>query len=165
MTATVVLGPAATREEWLAARCPGVTGTDISAILGANPWATPLDIWLDKTGRGREVHMNDAMRRGTDLEPTIVKWAHRHLEEVYGGRWWVEYEGLPKLVAHPDRPLLLGRWTPWRIPGCDVADRGQDREARRVAHRCPVALRRPSPVVPRGVRPRPRPARGVRRDG
>ena len=108
MTATVVLGPTATREEWLAARRMGITGTDISAILGANPWATPLDIWLDKTGPEHEVHMNDAMRRGTDLEPTIVKWAHRHLEEVYGGRWWVEYEGLPKLVAHPDRPLLLG---------------------------------------------------------
>ena len=62
MTATVVLGPTATREEWLAARRLGVTGTDISAILGANPWATPLDIWLDKTGPAREVRENDALR-------------------------------------------------------------------------------------------------------
>ena len=108
MTATVILESDATREEWLAARRLGVTGTDISAILGANPWTTPLDVWLEKTGRGTAVRMNDAMRRGADLEPTIVKWAHRHLEEAYGGRWWIEYDDLPLLVAHPDRPLLLG---------------------------------------------------------
>jgi putative phage-type endonuclease len=108
MTATVILESDATREEWLAARRLGVTGTDISAILSANPWTTPLDVWREKTGRGTEVRMNDAMRRGTDLEPTIVKWAHRHLEEAYGGRWWIEYDDLPLLVAHPDRPLLLG---------------------------------------------------------
>ena len=108
MTATVILESDATREEWLAARRLGVTGTDISAILGANPWTTPLDVWLEKTGRGTAVRMNDAMRRGTDLEPTIVKWAHRHLEEAYGGRWLIEYYDLPQLVAHPDRPLLLG---------------------------------------------------------
>ena len=110
--------------------------------------------------------MNDAMRRGTDLEPTIVKWAHRHLEEVYGGRWWVEYEGLPN-------------WSPTRTGRCysgsmDALAHSKDAtwliEAKTGKHAelltgVPVALRRPSPVVPRGVRPRPRPARGVRRDG
>ena len=28
----------------------GITGTDISAIMGLNPWKSPLDIWNEKKG-------------------------------------------------------------------------------------------------------------------
>ena len=38
------------RTEWLAERRKGVTSTDIAAIAGQSPWATALDVYLDKLG-------------------------------------------------------------------------------------------------------------------
>lgn len=36
---------------WHAFRAKGVGGSDMSTILGLNQWATPYDLWLEKTGR------------------------------------------------------------------------------------------------------------------
>lgn len=38
-------------EAWLRFRRLGVGGSDMSTILGLNPWMTPYDLWLEKTGR------------------------------------------------------------------------------------------------------------------
>jgi predicted phage-related endonuclease len=38
------------REEWLVLRRKGIGGSDVSAILGINPWKTAMDVWLEKTG-------------------------------------------------------------------------------------------------------------------
>lgn len=38
------------------------------AVLGLNPWITPYQLWLTKTGRF-EPPVTQAMQRGTDLEP------------------------------------------------------------------------------------------------
>jgi putative phage-type endonuclease len=50
----------------------GITGTDISAILGMNPWRGPFDVWLDKTGEGVGVVETDAMRWGKRLELAVA---------------------------------------------------------------------------------------------
>lgn len=36
---------------WHAFRAKGVGGSDMSTILGMNQWASPYDLWLEKTGR------------------------------------------------------------------------------------------------------------------
>ena len=38
----------ANREEWLAARKKGIGGSDASALLGLNPYSSPLRVYLDK---------------------------------------------------------------------------------------------------------------------
>ncbi|KAB5608389.1 YqaJ viral recombinase family protein [Bifidobacterium jacchi] len=42
---------ASRRDAWLQFRTLGVGGSDMGTILGLNPYATPYDLWLEKTGR------------------------------------------------------------------------------------------------------------------
>jgi putative phage-type endonuclease len=97
MTAVVVL-ERGSRARWLARRRKGITATDVPAILGVSPWATPLDVWLDKVNpQPRPVTY--AMRRGLALEQAIAaEWATGSAAIV---------ERPPMLVAHPDHPKLL----------------------------------------------------------
>lgn len=58
-------------EEQLALRRQGLGSSDIPAVAGLSRWRTPLDVWLDKTGRAPVVPTTAAMRRGIALEPVI----------------------------------------------------------------------------------------------
>ena len=68
-----------TREEWLAERKSGIGGSDAAAILGLSPWATPVTVWLDKTGRAPDREETEAMRIGTELEDFV---ARRYMAET-----------------------------------------------------------------------------------
>jgi predicted phage-related endonuclease len=59
------------REEWLLQRKGGIGGTDISAILGLNPWRRPIDVYLSKLGLA-EQPQTQAMRLGSRMEPVIA---------------------------------------------------------------------------------------------
>ncbi len=53
----------------------GLGGSDVAAILGLNPYATPLNVWADKTGKVplRSVSPdNEAIIWGNALEPVIA---------------------------------------------------------------------------------------------
>lgn len=67
------------RQEWLAERRKGIGGSDVAAILGMSPWATPLTVWLDKTGRAPDKPETEAMRIGTELEDFV---ARRYAQET-----------------------------------------------------------------------------------
>jgi len=62
------------RSEWLRQRRSGIGGTDISAIIGLNPWRTPLDVWRDKTGRDTsETITAEAAYWGNALEDLVAR--------------------------------------------------------------------------------------------
>lgn len=65
--------------EWLAHRRGLRNASETPAVLGISPWVTPYQLWLAKTGRATE-EPNEAMRRGTALEPLA-----RHAYEVETG--------------------------------------------------------------------------------
>jgi putative phage-type endonuclease len=70
-----------TRAEWLAARKPFVGGSEVAALLGLSPWKTPVDLFLDKTGRrSDEQEPSEALRLGTELED----YAARRYTETTG---------------------------------------------------------------------------------
>lgn len=50
-----------------------IGASDISAIIGVNPWTTPYDCWLIKTGKKKEPQENSAMKRGKNLESEARK--------------------------------------------------------------------------------------------
>lgn len=53
------------KEEWLRVRKRGLGGSDISVLLGINPWRSELELWLDKTNQTNEpVVENEAMYFG-----------------------------------------------------------------------------------------------------
>lgn len=67
----VLTTPDMTHAEWLATRATGVGASDVSAILGVNPWAGPFDVWAAKTGRAAPIEESRIMRLGHVLEPAI----------------------------------------------------------------------------------------------
>lgn len=63
------------REEWLEHRRQGIGGSDAAAILGMNPWKSPMDVWLEKTGEFTEDESqdNEKMYWGTALEDIVAR--------------------------------------------------------------------------------------------
>ena len=63
------------REQWLELRRLGIGGSDASAILGLNPWKTPMDIWLEKTGEFLDdaAPENEKMYWGNMLEDIVAR--------------------------------------------------------------------------------------------
>lgn len=55
--------------EWLAYRLTKFNASESAAVLGLSPWQTPYQLWLQKTGRSEGCNANQAMLRGTELEP------------------------------------------------------------------------------------------------
>jgi putative phage-type endonuclease len=53
--------------EWRAHRLAHRNASETAAVLGLSPWATPYQLWLQRTGRAEQA-INAAMARGTELE-------------------------------------------------------------------------------------------------
>ena len=62
--------------EWLQQRTEGVGGSDVAAIMGLSPWRTPLQVWLEKTGREQPQNISDKpyVAFGNIMEPVVGKW-------------------------------------------------------------------------------------------
>jgi putative phage-type endonuclease len=87
------------REEWLESRRNGIGGSDASAILGLNPYSSPLRVYMDKIGKGKDEQTNEAMRQGTDLEAYV---ADRFCEDT-----GLKVKRVNKILQHPDYPWML----------------------------------------------------------
>lgn len=61
------------RDEWLALRRHSIGGSDAGAIMGMNQWASPITVYLDKTGMSKDKETSEAMRLGTDLESYVAE--------------------------------------------------------------------------------------------
>ena len=105
--------PVATeRDRWLAQRRRGLGGSDVAAVLGLNPWKSPLDVYLEKRGHVSDDFSSQAARWGNVLEPVIAEeYEDRERVSVYAPE--------PKLIVDEARPWLRG--TPDRLV------RGEDR--------------------------------------
>lgn len=60
--------------EQLIQRRSGLGASEIAAVCGASPYATPLDVYLRKLGLVDDTVENDARRAGNMLEPAILSW-------------------------------------------------------------------------------------------
>lgn len=94
--------------EQLQERQSGLGGSDAAAAIGASPWRTPFDLWLEKTRDPRfvPVEENERMRLGTLMEPVIADLAAARLDtEVVDPRATMRSQRHPFMVATPDRML------------------------------------------------------------
>lgn len=66
-------------EEQRVRRKRHIGSSDMSAILGLNPYRTAYDVWLDKTGQLEQQEGNDRMDFGNAVEETILDYAEREL--------------------------------------------------------------------------------------
>jgi len=99
------------KKRFLENRRGGIGGTDISAIVGVNPWSTPLDVWLAKTKRREylpDLSDNEYIWWGNALEPLI---AHRYSDRT--GFELIDHIGIlqhplyERVIGAPDR-LVMG---------------------------------------------------------
>ena len=119
----------ATREraEWLAQRRRGIGGTDISAILGLNPWRTPTDVWMEKTDRAQPEHTPDALERmhwGIVLEDVVARhYAERTACRVQRINAMMHHPDLDIALANVDRAIVhpgsRARWNGQKMLGAD----------------------------------------------
>jgi len=85
VTATItnpvpVIGWDAPDSDWLAARNTGISASDVAAVLGFSEYATPWEVWAEKTGlHPRDAVDSEAIRLGIDLEPWLLERAQRML--------------------------------------------------------------------------------------
>ena len=88
-------------EEWLQTRRIGIGGSDVSSILGFNPYKTALDVYYEKISEEViETPMNAKMRAGVMLEDVVADW-------------FVIETGLKvqrdnKIRIHKEIPFLIG---------------------------------------------------------
>jgi putative phage-type endonuclease len=77
-----------------------IGGSDIGAIVGLSPWRSPLDVYLEKTGQGREVVVTERMKWGTLLEPVILaEYSKRENRKV---------RRVAKPFVHPKHAFIRG---------------------------------------------------------
>lgn len=73
----------------------GIGASEIAAIAGLSPYASPWDIWLRKTGQAPDVEESPEMEWGLRLEPAI----RQKYADLTGATMYVPSESL----FHPER--------------------------------------------------------------
>jgi putative phage-type endonuclease len=88
------------RPEWLALRRAGIGGSDAAAVCGLDPYRSPFELWLDKTGLfSDDAGAGEAADWGNLLEPVIA-------DEV-GRREALQVIHLGWMLGHPDHHFML----------------------------------------------------------
>lgn len=103
-TATIVRGvpvadPVYDRQAWLAARRKGVGASEAGAIFGISPWATPLQLYMDKLGMLEDSKPKKWMKWGLRIESVVA--------EVYAEETGREISVPHKLMQHAEHPFML----------------------------------------------------------
>ena len=86
------------REQWLLERRAGLGGSDIGAILGLSPYRTPVDVWLEKTGRAPANEETLQMRFGT--------YAEEFVAQEYSAKTGFDVQRFTTMLHHPVAPVL-----------------------------------------------------------
>lgn len=88
-------------DEWLEARKGGIGASEIGTILGVNPYDTPYQLWLRKTGRAPAIQENFLMKAGHYLEDAIAQFC---ADET--GVQIIKNSANEFLVVNKDKPHL-----------------------------------------------------------
>jgi putative phage-type endonuclease len=102
-------------EDWHKARENSIGGSEISTIVGLNPFESPYTLWAKKTGKiPGDIEENWAIRFGKAFEEPILKlWAEEHPEYEVFTTGTYQDGLLPFRHANPDalaRHRESGEW-------------------------------------------------------
>lgn len=96
-----------THEEWLKKRKEGIGGSDAAAIVGLNPFSTPLSVWADKTSKIPEKEDTEKMKLGRDLEEYVAKrWSEKSGKKVRKINAILRSQKYPFAIADVDRMVV-----------------------------------------------------------
>jgi putative phage-type endonuclease len=99
-----------TRDEWLAMRRKGITGTRITGIMQVSPWETPRSVYLDLLGMKPEKEQTEPMYWGTKLEDIVAKeFAERTGFKVRRVNYMLQHKTFDFLLGNIDRVIVDGK--------------------------------------------------------
>lgn len=123
--------------EWLSGRSRGIGSSEVGTIMGVNPYESPYQLWLKKTGRETTVkEETKAMTAGHYLEDAV---AHFYQDETgnriiksSAGDWLAVNKQRPFLRVSPDRTFWLANMPQQKrykgIVECKTTQRKIDQE-------------------------------------
>ncbi|MFP3479379.1 YqaJ viral recombinase family protein [Burkholderia ambifaria] len=101
------------RDDWLAVRRAGIGGSDAAAAVGLNPYMSPLELWLDKTGRADSLPRPDPDDTtsptywGTLLEPIVAaSYTKQTGNRVRRVNAVLRHPSIPWMLANIDREIV-----------------------------------------------------------
>lgn len=95
------------RIDWLKLRQSGIGGSDISAILGENPYKTAYDLYQEKVSEISETQMSEPAYWGTILEDVVAKeYAKRNEVKVQRVNYLIRHEKHDWAIANIDRAVI-----------------------------------------------------------
>ena len=104
------------REDWLSVRKYGIGGSDAAAAVGLNPYTSPLELWLDKTGRADGMPRPDPDDTtsptywGTLLEPIVAaSYTKQTGNRVRRVNAVLRHPTIPFMLANLDREIVGAR--------------------------------------------------------
>lgn len=96
-----------TREAWLETRKLGIGGSDVAGITGLSKWASPLSVYMDKTGQAPDKEENEAMYWGNVLETVVAsEFMRRTGKKVQTYPYLMQSKQYPFMLANVDRLLV-----------------------------------------------------------
>lgn len=100
-----------TEKDWLKVRSKGVGASEVASVLGINPYQTPYQLWLQKTGQAEPFKGNEHTEAGKEFEEPIArlfekKTGHRVIKRSAGDVVY-QLKEKPHILCTPDRRLFL----------------------------------------------------------
>ena len=87
------------KEDWLEWRNKGIGGSDASVICGLNKYKSPVELWMEKTGKVEPTEAGESALWGTLLEPVI--------RQEFTNRTGLEVNIEKSILQHPFHPFML----------------------------------------------------------
>lgn len=77
--------------------------SEVATILGLNPWQTPIELWMQKTGRAERPDLsdNERVQMGNELEELIAR--------IFAEREEVKIRRVNETLVHPEHEWFRGR--------------------------------------------------------
>lgn len=99
------------RDQWLEVRKGGIGSSDAAAAVGLNPYKSPLELWMEKTGRasstGEHAGFDDPRYWGTLLEPYVaVAYQQKTDRRVRKVNAVLQHPSFPYMLANIDREVV-----------------------------------------------------------
>lgn len=95
-------------EKWLETRDLGIGGSDAAVIMGMNPYKSPYQLWMEKTGQSEAPDLSDNqyVYWGTKNEANIADWFQEETGKKVKRLGTLQSREYPFMLANVDRTVI-----------------------------------------------------------